>query len=198
MSYAFDPVRQLDIGEDVSGISRGVFAFAIQSLSCEDIAHPRVTLRLHSDVEDDHETVVEEEWVSMKCIKRGQFFKVGDLTEDETDLFLFRGGMLRFLDYHTHLEIEVRYKILGPWGYVVKTWSSEFKITEVLEFATTEEPVKLTLAKKDKVIKSYKNILATKLRSMLKVSDATNEEIQEAADNTVQNTDIEVLFQAFV
>ena len=83
MSYSFEPVRQLGVGEDVSGISNGVFAFAIQSLSCEDVAHPRVTLRLHSDAEGDHETVVEEEWESMKCIKRLQFFKVGDLTGDE-------------------------------------------------------------------------------------------------------------------
>ena len=142
MSYSFEPVRQLGVGADVSGISSGVFAFAIQSLSCEDIAHPRVTLRLHSDVEDDHETVVEEEWESMKCIKRLQFFKVGDLTGDETDLFLFRGGMLRFLDYHTDLEIEVRYKILRTMGYELKSWSSKFKIAEVLQFATTKEPVK--------------------------------------------------------
>ena len=199
MSYSWEPVRQLGIGEDVSSISRGIIAFAIQGLSLEEIGRPKIKFRLHSIVEKPV-TVVEKEWQSMKCFKRGQFYKIGDLTEDETDLFLFRGGMLRFLDHHAELEIEVSYSILKsyPFGYHVKSWSRKLSIAEVLASATAENPVKLTLDENAKIFRTYKNLFATKVKTILRMEDGTFEDIQEKADKTVQNTDIEILFRAFV
>ena len=83
MSYSWEPVRQLGIGEDVSCASKGVIAFAIQGLSLEDIARPKIKMRLHSNVEKPV-IFVKKEWQyeSMKCFERGQFYKIGDLAED--------------------------------------------------------------------------------------------------------------------
>jgi len=147
MSLQWIPVKPIK-----EKVRSGVMAFSITRIRGSTVSMPDIKIRL---VEGNDDTVTEEgsecqtteEWKSLPAFKESKEFKLGLMGGDEFDLFLVRGGMLRFKPQHKDMIIEVYDKLDRKEEIGKRIWKHQVPLSELATMCRTGQPMTFPLEK---------------------------------------------------
>ena len=130
----------------------GVIAFSITQIIGTTVSMPHIKIRLiggddDAVTEEGSECLVTEEWSSLPAFKESKEFKLGVLGGDEFDLFLLRGGMLRFKAQHKEISIEVYDKLDRKEEIGKRIWRHQMALSELSTLSKSGQPITFSLEK---------------------------------------------------
>ena len=129
----------------------GVLAFSITRLRGDAVSMPDIKISLSEDDtklgEFDTACQGPKEWFALPAFKESKEFKLGLVGSDECDLFLLKGGMLRFKEEHKYLLIEVHDKLDRETEIGERVWRHKLALSEVVRRSKPGESLTFSLEK---------------------------------------------------
>ena len=118
-------------------IVSGVVAFSITGLRGDTVSLPDIKIRLVEDedggakIEDGIDCQGSKEWKALSAFKESKEFKLGPVGSPECDIFMLRGGMLRFKAEHKDILIEVHDSLDRESEIGKRVWKHKVALTDV-------------------------------------------------------------------
>eukprot|EP00091_Calanus_sinicus_P019198 TRINITY_DN4711_c0_g1_i1.p1 TRINITY_DN4711_c0_g1~~TRINITY_DN4711_c0_g1_i1.p1 ORF type:complete len:216 (+),score=81.05 TRINITY_DN4711_c0_g1_i1:122-769(+) len=129
----------------------GLLAFSITRLRGDSVSMPDIKISFLEDgskLEEDNITCQgPREWFALPAFKESKEFKLGLVGSEDCDLFLLKGGMLRFKEEHKDLLIEVHDKLDRETEIGKRVWRHKLSLSEVFRRSKPGESLTFSLEK---------------------------------------------------